>query len=165
MFFSQLLSKILTDAVQQKAKEELLKGKEKKIVQMPLVLRITAYIITPIDIGISSLGFILPPDTFPTLFGRIAIIIFCISLFLICILYLLLSGTRIVYNNTEIEVTTFWQRKRQYNVLDIKNVRDSLHFSIITFSDSFVILTDSMTASSEFYDFAVKHAQSVNEKY
>lgn len=99
---SDVVSKVLTYALNQKTAEELRKGRDKKVVAMPRVLRIFMYIITPFILGISSLGFILPLDTFPNLICRVMIIVFCIALFVICILYLLLSSVRIIYDDTEI---------------------------------------------------------------
>lgn len=162
---SDVVSKALTYALNQKTAEELRKGRDKKVVAMPRVLRIFMYIITLFILRISSLGFILLLDIFPNLICRVMIIVFCIALFVICILYLLLSSVRIIYDDTEIKVTTFWFKKRNYNVLDIKKARSSLYFYVLSFSDNTVILTDSMTASSEFYNFAIKHAHSVKGKY
>lgn len=159
--FSELFSKILTDTIIQKTNTELLKGKEKRIVKMPLVLRISIYIISPIIFCLFILPFIIPMR----LFVKIMLILFFTSLSAVCIMYIILAGTKIIYNTTEIEVTTFYVRKRYYNVLDIKSARSSLYFFTVTFSDSFVILTDSMMAASEFYAFAVKHAELVKGKY
>lgn len=159
--FSELFSKILTDTVIQKTNTEILKGREKRIVRMPLVLRISVYIITPIIFCLFILSFIIPIRSFI----KIMLILFFAALSAVCIMYILLAGTKIIYNTTEIEVTTFYVRKRFYNVLDIKKARSSLYFFTVTFSDNFVILTDSMMASYEFYAFAVEHAESVKGKY
>ncbi len=159
--FSELFSKILTDTVIQKTNTELLKGREKRIVRMPLIFRISVYIISPIIFCLFVLLFIIPIR----LFVKIMLILFFAALSAVCIMYIFLAGTKIIYNTTEIEVITFYVRKRFYNVLDIKKARSSLYFFTVTFSDSFVILTDSMMAASEFYAFAVQHAELVKGKY
>lgn len=162
---SEILAKIFSDALNNKVNKEIAEGKEKRVVKMPRSLCIAIYILTPVDIGVSLLGFILLSETFSNLVIRIMIIIFCVVLLGICILYLLLSGTRIIYDDTDIDITTFWLKKRHYNIIDIEKVRSSLYFSIISFSDSFVIITDNMIAYYEFLNFAVKHALSIKEKY
>ncbi|MBQ8687626.1 MAG: hypothetical protein IJ512_03625 [Ruminococcus sp.] len=156
----------MDELLKKKLQDELRQAYGKKVVAYPKFYRILWYVNTPPMIGLAVLFFCLPSDTFPTITGYIMCICAMSALAVISIACVLFSSRRIVYSDTEIDVTTLWRKKRHYNILDIRKASSTLYFYRIVFSDGFsVILTDSMTMSAEFYSFAKRNASAVKGKY
>lgn len=146
---------VLTEAFEKKADKEMKAVSDKKIVAMPKFFRRILFAGFFFIVDFTVLGWIICSwHVFSIL---TAMIVTIAALFYAA--YCLLAGTRIVYKDTEIEVTTFWIRKRHYNILDIKKVSCNLYFYHITFSDSFVVFNDRMTMAAEFYAFAKRNAE------
>ncbi|MBQ8515729.1 MAG: hypothetical protein IJ496_10065 [Ruminococcus sp.] len=155
---------MITKFLEDKLKEELRLAYGKKVVAYPKFIRILWYVLTPPFIGLAVLSLCL--DMSDNLIVCILLDSFYIIFSVICIAGVIQSGFRLVYSDTEIEITTLWRRKRHYSIIDIKKVSSTLYFYHVTFSDGFfVILTDSMTMSAEFYGFAKKNAPVVKGKY